>query len=125
MDDPFIRNYIEDLLKKVRTLVLLKLIKPYTRIRLPFISKVMVEVLMHIFLILDRSCILTTIQRKRSQKSCYNYHFCCISLNLVLQMQELNIPEKDVEELLVSLILDNRIHGHIDQVNRLLERGDR
>lgn len=35
------------------------------------------------------------------------------------------MPEKDVEELLVSLILDNRIHGHIDQVNRLLERGDR
>lgn len=26
---------------------------------------------------------------------------------------------------MVSLILDNRIHGHIDQVNRLLERGDR
>lgn len=40
-------------------------------------------------------------------------------------MQELNVPEKDVEELLVSLILDNRITGHIDQVNRLLERGDR
>ncbi|GFS37825.1 proteasome family protein [Actinidia rufa] len=76
MDDPFIRNYIEDLLKNVRTQVLLKLIKPYTRIRIPFISK------------------------------------------------ELNVPEKDVEELLVSLILDNRIHGHIDQVNRLLERGD-
>ncbi|KAL0419474.1 UNVERIFIED_CONTAM: COP9 signalosome complex subunit [Sesamum radiatum] len=77
MDDPFIRNYIEDLLKNVRTQVLLKLIKPYTRIRIPFISK------------------------------------------------ELNVPEKDVEELLVSLILDNRVHGHIDQVNRLLERGDR
>lgn len=40
MDDPFIRNYIEDLLKNVRTQVLLKLIKPYTRIRIPFISKV-------------------------------------------------------------------------------------
>ncbi|KAL6563733.1 COP9/signalosome complex subunit Csn2 [Orobanche gracilis] len=77
MDDPFIRNYIEDLLKKVRTQVLLKLIKPYTRIRIPFISK------------------------------------------------ELNVPEKVVEELLVSLILDNRVDGHIDQVNRLLERGDR
>nr|GMD12867.1 COP9 signalosome complex subunit 2 [Ipomoea batatas] len=77
MDDPFIRNYIEDLLRNVRTQVLLKLIKPYTRIRIPFISK------------------------------------------------ELNVPEKDVEELLVSLILDNRIQGHIDQVNRLLERGDR
>lgn len=35
------------------------------------------------------------------------------------------MPERDVESLLVSLILDNRIHGHIDQVNRLLERGDR
>ncbi|KAK8952846.1 COP9 signalosome complex subunit 2 [Platanthera guangdongensis] len=77
MDDPFIRNYIEDLLKKIRTQVLLKLIKPYTRIRIPFIS------------------------------------------------EELNVPEKDVEHLLVSLILDNRIQGHIDQVNRLLERSDR
>ncbi len=36
MDDPFIRDYIEDLLKNIRTQVLLKLIKPYTRIRLPF-----------------------------------------------------------------------------------------
>ena len=77
LDDPFIRNYIEDLLRNVRTQVLLKIIKPYTRIRIPFISK------------------------------------------------ELNVPEKDVGELLVSLILDNRINGHIDQVNRLLECGDR
>mmetsp|Transcript_6044 Transcript_6044/g.12312 ORF Transcript_6044/g.12312 Transcript_6044/m.12312 type:complete len:437 (-) Transcript_6044:212-1522(-) len=77
MDDPFIRNYIEDLLKNIRTQVLLKLIRPYTRIRIPFIS------------------------------------------------QELNIPEKDVEALLVSLILDNRVLGHIDQVNQLLELGDK
>lgn len=76
MDDSFIRNYIEDLLKNIRTQVLLKLIKPYTRIRIPFVSK------------------------------------------------ELNIPEKDVEQLLVSLILDSRIPGHIDQVNQLLELGD-
>lgn len=40
MDDPFIRNYIKDLLKNVRSQVILKLIKPYTRIRIPFISKV-------------------------------------------------------------------------------------
>ncbi|GJW95856.1 COP9 signalosome complex subunit 2 [Tanacetum coccineum] len=77
MDDPFIRNYIEDLLKNIRTQVLLKLIKPYTRIRIPFISK------------------------------------------------ELNVPEADVEQLLVSMVLDNRVQGHIDQVNRLLECGDR
>lgn len=76
MDDPFIRNYMEDLLKKVRTQVLLKLIKPYTKIGIPFISK------------------------------------------------ELNVPEKDVTELLVSLILDSRIDGHIDEMNRYLLRGD-
>ncbi|KAF5825616.1 hypothetical protein DUNSADRAFT_8117 [Dunaliella salina] len=68
MDDNFIRDYVEDLLKKIRTQVLLKLIQPYTRVRIPFIS------------------------------------------------QRLNIPEKDVEALLVTLILDNRVSGHIDQV---------
>merc|ERR1711973_213215 len=39
MDDPFIREHIEDLLKNIRTQVLVKLIKPYTRIHIPFISK--------------------------------------------------------------------------------------
>lgn len=53
---------------KVSLKVLLKLIQPYTQIRLPFISK------------------------------------------------KLNIPESEVEQLLVSLILDNRILGHVDQV---------
>jgi COP9 signalosome complex subunit 2 len=73
MDDPFIRDYIEDLLKNIRTQVLLKLIKPYTRIRIQFIS------------------------------------------------ESLHIPEKDVEALLVSLILDGRVFGLIDQKNQLLE----
>lgn len=56
MDDPFIREHIEggqiylfkllshdilllDLLRNIRTQVLIKLIKPYTRIRIPFISR--------------------------------------------------------------------------------------
>ncbi|MCL4129183.1 UNVERIFIED_CONTAM: hypothetical protein GTU68_023257 [Idotea baltica] len=39
MDDPFIREHIEDLLRNIRTQVLIKLIKPYTRIYLPFISR--------------------------------------------------------------------------------------
>lgn len=52
--------------------VVLKLIQPYTRIRIPFVS------------------------------------------------QQLNIPEADVEQLLVMLILDNRINGHIDQVDTSL-----
>lgn len=50
MDDPFIRNYIEDLLKNIRTQVLLKLIKPYTRIRIPFISKVDIHLFYYLFL---------------------------------------------------------------------------
>ncbi len=52
------------------TQVLLKLIQPYTRVRIPFISK------------------------------------------------KLNVPEADVEGLLVTLILDGRLQGHIDQVGR-------
>uniref|UniRef100_A0AAZ3Q6Y7 COP9 signalosome complex subunit 2 n=1 Tax=Oncorhynchus tshawytscha TaxID=74940 RepID=A0AAZ3Q6Y7_ONCTS len=39
MDDPFIREHIEELLRNIRTQVLVKLIKPYTRIHIPFISK--------------------------------------------------------------------------------------
>jgi hypothetical protein len=56
MDDPFIRNYIEDLLKNIRTQVLLKLIKPYTRIRIPFISMVSIELCINYMN--DTSCYL-------------------------------------------------------------------
>ncbi|KAI9595574.1 COP9 signalosome complex subunit 2-like protein [Syncephalis fuscata] len=42
-----------------------------------------------------------------------------IEINFVAQ--QLNIPENDVEELLVTLILDEKIEGQIDQVNRRLE----
>ncbi|KAG0329398.1 hypothetical protein BGZ99_002109 [Dissophora globulifera] len=73
MDDPFIRAYIDDVLKNIRTQVLIRLIKPYTRIEIPFISR------------------------------------------------QLNIPAQDVEDLLVGLILDKKIAGHIDQVNQRLE----
>ena len=38
LGDPFIKLYIEDLLKNIRTQVLLKVIKPYTRIRIGFIA---------------------------------------------------------------------------------------
>jgi len=40
MEDHFIREHIEDLLKNIRTQVLVKLIRPYTRIRITFIAKV-------------------------------------------------------------------------------------
>lgn len=40
MDDLFIKEHIEDLLRNIRTQVLIKLIKPYTRIEIAFISEV-------------------------------------------------------------------------------------
>jgi len=73
LEDAFMRDYIEDLMKNIRTQVLLKILTPYTKIRTEFIA------------------------------------------------QELNITSKQVEDLMVSLILDNQIRGRIDQVGQLLE----
>jgi len=39
MEDPFIREHIEDLLRNIRTQVLVKLIRPYTRVRISFIAR--------------------------------------------------------------------------------------
>ena len=75
MEDSFIRDYIEDLLKNIRTQVLVKLIKPYTKISIPYICK------------------------------------------------NLNIPESDVEALLVSMILDGKIDAQIDQINHVVQLG--
>lgn len=72
LGDPFIAFFMNDLMREVRTQVLLELIKPYTRIKIPFLAK------------------------------------------------ELNITAQEVESLLVDLILDNKIVGHIDQVQQLL-----
>jgi COP9 signalosome complex subunit 2 len=73
MDDQFIREHIEILLRTIRTKVLVKLIKPYTKIRIQSIA------------------------------------------------HELNIDTNEVENLLVSCILDQTIRGRIDQVNHVLE----
>lgn len=40
MDDLFIREYIDEVLKNIRMQVIVKLLKPYTRIKLSFIAKV-------------------------------------------------------------------------------------
>lgn len=76
MDDMFIREHIEELLNLFRSQVLLKLIKPYTRIGIPYAAK------------------------------------------------ELNIEVRELEDLLVSLIIDGRIQGKIDQVNNRLVLND-
>ncbi|UZJ50774.1 hypothetical protein CBS101457_000094 [Exobasidium rhododendri] len=74
MDDPFIRTYIDDVLKGLRTQYLLDLIQSYTRIELAFLSR------------------------------------------------HLNIPIPAVEDLLMTLILDDKIpNARIDQVKQRLE----
>mmetsp|Transcript_21517 Transcript_21517/g.46768 ORF Transcript_21517/g.46768 Transcript_21517/m.46768 type:complete len:601 (-) Transcript_21517:172-1974(-) len=73
MDDEFVREHVADLLRTIRTQVILRNIGPYTRIRLGRIAR---------------------------------------DLN--------DIPVGDVESLLVSLILDGKLDGHIDQVNGIL-----
>lgn len=40
MDDAFIRSYIGELLRSLRTQYLIDLIKPYTRLELSFLGKV-------------------------------------------------------------------------------------
>jgi len=72
MDDPFIRFYMEDLLRNIRTLVLLKLVMPYTRVKFDFIA------------------------------------------------ENLHVSAEEVETLLVSLVLDGKVSGKLDQVNQLL-----
>ncbi|CAI4231605.1 unnamed protein product [Auanema sp. JU1783] len=39
MSDPFIKEHIEELLNNIRTQVLLKLVRPYTRVRLNYLAK--------------------------------------------------------------------------------------
>lgn len=73
MDDEFVREHVADLLRTIRTQVIMRNIGPYTRIRLARIAR---------------------------------------DLN--------DIPVEDVESLLVSLILDGKLDGHIDQVNGIL-----
>ncbi|KAM0750615.1 PCI-domain-containing protein [Meredithblackwellia eburnea MCA 4105] len=73
MDDPFIRGYIDDVLRSLRTQWILEIIKPYTRVEIAYLAR------------------------------------------------QLKIPPEEVEDILVALILDNKIQGKIDQVSQRLE----
>lgn len=73
LEDAFIRQHIDELLKGLRTQYLIDLIGPYTRIDLGFLSR------------------------------------------------QLNVSARQVEELLMALILDGVVQGSIDHVNQRLE----
>lgn len=70
MGDAFVADHLAELLRTVRTQVLLRLLVGYTRMGLPYASK------------------------------------------------RLNVPEEELEALLVGLILDGKVNGKIDQVRR-------
>ena len=67
LDDPTIKKYVVELLRKIRSQVLLRLVRPYNRVKIGFLAN------------------------------------------------EVNIPEKQVEELLVDLIMDGQLDAKIDQ----------
>ncbi|GAA6050027.1 hypothetical protein JCM3770_001922 [Rhodotorula araucariae] len=73
MDDPFIRGYIDDVLRSLRTQWILEIIKPYTRIEIAYLAR------------------------------------------------QLGISNEQVEEIIVALILDEKIQGRIDQVTGRLD----
>lgn len=120
MDDAFIRNYIEDVLKNIRTQARgdEEGYRDAPRGRPQPLS------------------LLSAPPDKRSDKlSVFCFYLATqVLLKLIRPYtriripfisQELNIPARDVEALLVSLILDSKVQGHIDQVNHLLELTDR
>ncbi|GAA5955376.1 hypothetical protein JCM3765_006759 [Sporobolomyces pararoseus] len=73
MGDPFIREYIDDVLRSLRTQWILDIIKPYNRIEIAYLAR------------------------------------------------QLSIPDEQVEDIVVALILDEKIQGRIDQVTGRLE----
>ncbi|GAA6004638.1 hypothetical protein JCM11491_002176 [Sporobolomyces phaffii] len=73
MGDAFIREYIDDVLRSLRTQWILDIIKPYKRIEIAYLAR------------------------------------------------QLSIPDDQVEEIVVALILDEKIRGRIDQVTGRLE----
>jgi COP9 signalosome complex subunit 2 len=91
MDDNFIKAYIGELLRSLRTQYLIDLIKPYTRLELSFLAKV-------------GSLLRPTL---------YDSY--------IDPLQQLNVEIQEVEELLIGLILEGKVEGRIDQVGMRLE----
>lgn len=94
MDDPFIRGYIDDVLRSLRTQWILEIIKPYTRIEIAYLARVSQS----LFPLFTHRAITPTVAS-----------------------QQLGIPDSHVEEIVVALILDEKILGRIDQVTGRLE----
>ncbi|KAJ9100487.1 hypothetical protein QFC21_003526 [Naganishia friedmannii] len=93
LDDPFIRTYIDDVLRSLRTQYLIDLLKPYTRLEISFLARV-------------------SIQDMAGAK--------CAAID-IYDLQQLHIEKEEVEEILIELILDGKIKGKVDQLNGRVE----
>lgn len=152
MEDPFIRNYVEDLLKKIRTQVRRKedgfspvrfvAARPVRQLEegrrreryrvswregsadcgcrcshAPFLTRPCA--CLRLFTYSLSPCVpLGSFAMQVLMKLIQPY----TRVRIPFISQRLNIPEKDVEQLLVTLILDGRISGYIDQVRNRKER---
>lgn len=96
MNDPFIREHIDEVLRSLRTQWIIDIIKPYTRIEVAYLARVSIYEMP-----------LGYRQLTDDKRWCTK--------------QQLSISSEEVEEILVSLILDERIRGKIDQVTGKLE----
>lgn len=109
LDDPFIKFYIDDVLRSLRTQYLIDLIKPYTRMELKWLGRVNTS--------LSIFSLLSSAASRLTEPPPFSF-----TRSLP---QQLNVGVDEVEDLLVNLILDGKVKGKIDQVaGRLdLERG--
>ena len=90
MEDPFIREHIEELLRNIRTQVLIKLIRPYTRVRILFIAQVcicMYTINTHVHVYTRTSLngptkMRTTSVEWTARKALFDYSMCLVHFNL-------------------------------------------
>uniref|UniRef100_A0A914WEQ6 COP9 signalosome complex subunit 2 n=1 Tax=Plectus sambesii TaxID=2011161 RepID=A0A914WEQ6_9BILA len=68
MEDPFIREHIEELLRNIRTQVLIKLIRPYTRIHMPYLAKELKVEVLEVERLLVQCILDNTISGKIDQR---------------------------------------------------------
>lgn len=110
MDDPFIRFYIDDVLRSLRTQWILEIIKPYNRIEIAYLARVSSS----------GSAVLARSAGLRFERD-YWLQSSRNKADRYLSLQQLGIPDEQVEEIVVSLILDEKVHGRIDQVSGRLD----
>lgn len=68
MDDSFIRGYIDDVLRSLRTQWILEIIKPYTRIEIDYLARVSLRSRLLRSLALTRATPTATRHRRRRDR---------------------------------------------------------